>query len=59
MLKKLSLVRLKLAFCTTCVVSVLVLAQGPSFVRLRRALLRQRGVHKVRGKVMVTLREVE
>ena len=24
-------VRLKLAFCTTCVVRVLVLAQGPSF----------------------------
>ena len=33
-------VRLKLAFCTTCAVRVLVLAQGPSFLRLRRALLR-------------------
>ena len=28
-------VRLKLAFCTTCAVRVLVLAQGPSFVRLK------------------------
>ena len=36
-------VRLKLAFCTTCAVRVLVLAQGPSFLRLRRALLRRRG----------------
>jgi hypothetical protein len=36
-------VRLKLAFCTTCAVRVLVLAQGPSFWRLRRALLRRRG----------------
>jgi hypothetical protein len=35
-------VRLKLAFCTTCAVCVLVLAQGPSFLRLRRALLRRR-----------------
>ena len=35
----LSIVRLKLAFCTTCAVRVLVLAQGPSFLRLRRALL--------------------
>jgi hypothetical protein len=41
--------RLKLAFCTTHAVCVLVLAQGPSFMRLRRALLRQRGVHKMRG----------
>ena len=49
-LDKISLsVRLKLAFYTTCVVCVLVLAQGPSFIRLRRALLRQRGVHKMRG----------
>jgi hypothetical protein len=52
-------VRLKLAFCMTYAVYVLVLAQGPSFMRLRRALLRQRGVYKVRGKVMVILREVE
>ena len=52
-------VRLKLAFCMTYAVCVLVLAQGPSFIRLRRALLRQRGVYKVRGKVTVTLREVE
>ena len=35
-----SIVRLKLAFCTTCVVRVLVLAQGPSFLRLRRALVK-------------------
>jgi hypothetical protein len=42
-------VRLKLAFCTTCAVRVLVLAQGPSFVRLRRALLRRKGIHKMRG----------
>ena len=32
----------------TFAVCVLVLAQGPSFIRLRRALLRQRGVHKIR-----------
>ena len=37
------LVRLKLAFGTTCAVRVPVLAQGPSFLRLRRALLRRRG----------------
>ena len=42
-------VRFKLAFCTTCAVCVLVLAQGPSFVRLERALLRQRGVYKTKG----------
>ena len=36
-------VRLKLAFCTTCAVRVPVLAQRPSFLRLRRALLRRRG----------------
>ena len=35
-------VRLKLAFCMTCAFRVLVLAQGPSFLGLRRALLRQR-----------------
>ena len=33
-------VRLKLAFCTTCAVRVLVLAQGPSFLRLRRAFVK-------------------
>ena len=44
-----TLVRLKLAFCTTCAVRVLVLAQGPSFLRLRRALLRRKGIHKMRG----------
>ena len=37
------IVRLKLAFCITCAVYVLVLAQGPSFVRLKRAWLRWRG----------------
>ena len=52
-------VRLKLAFYTTYAICVLVLPQGPSFVRLRRALLRQRGIHKMRGKVVVTSREVE
>jgi hypothetical protein len=49
-------VRLKLAFCMTCAVRVLVLAQGPSFLRLRRALLRQKGIHKMRG-VRQLLRE--
>jgi hypothetical protein len=49
-------VRLKLAFCTTCAVCVPVLAQGPSFLRLRRALLRQKGIHKMRG-VQRSLRE--
>ena len=34
---KAEIVRLKLAFCTTCAIRVLVLAQGPSFLRLRRA----------------------
>ena len=52
-------VRLKLAFCTTCVVQVLVLAQGPSFLRLRRALLRRRGDSQVERRAMITLGKVK
>ena len=52
-------VRLKLAFCTTCAVRVLVLAQGPSFLRLRRALLRQRGDSQDERSATVTSGGVE
>ena len=52
-------VRLKLAFCTTCAVRVLVLAQGPSFLRLRRALLRRRGDSQDKRSAMITLGGVE
>ena len=52
-------VRLKLAFCTTCAVHVLVIAQGPSFLRLLRAWLRQRGDSQDERNTTVTSREVE
>ena len=52
-------VRLKLAFCMTCVVRVLVLAQGPSFLRLRRALLGQKGDSQVERKVTITSGKVK
>ena len=52
-------VRLKLAFCTTCVVRVLVLAQGPSFRRLRRALLRRRGDSQDKRNATITSGGVE
>ena len=52
-------VRLKLAFCTTCAVRVLVLAQGPSFLRLRRALLRRRGDSQDKRNATITSGGVE
>ena len=52
-------VRLKLAFCTTCAVRVLVLAQGPSFLRLRRALLRRRGDSQDKRSATITSGGVE
>ena len=52
-------VRLKLAFCMTCAVRVLVLAQGPSFLRLRRALLGQRGDSQGKRNATVTSGGVE
>ena len=52
-------VRLKLAFCTTCAVHVLVLAQGPSFWRLRRAWLRRRGDSQDERSATVTSGGVE
>ena len=52
-------VRLKLAFCMTCAVRVLVLAQGPSFSRLRRALLGQRGDSQVERKATITSGKVK
>ena len=52
-------VRLKLAFCTTCAVRVLVLAQGPSFLRLRRALLGRRGDSQDKRNAMITSGGVE
>ena len=52
-------VRLKLAFCTTCAICVLVLAQGPSFVRLRRALLGQRGVSQEERSATITSGKVK
>ena len=52
-------VRLKLAFCMTCAVRVLVLAQGPSFLRLRRALLRRRGDSQDERSATITSGGVE
>ena len=52
-------VRLKLAFCTTCAVRILVLAQGPSFLRLRGALLRRRGDSQDKRSVTITSGGVE
>ena len=52
-------VRLKLAFCTTCAVRILVLAQGPSFLRLRRALLRRRGDLQDKRSATITSGGVE
>ena len=52
-------VRLKLAFCTTCAVRVPVLAQGPSFLRLRRALVRRRGDSQDERSATVTSGGVE
>ena len=52
-------VRLKLAFCTTCAVRILVLAQGPNFWRLRRALLRQRGDSQDERSATITSGGVE
>ena len=52
-------VRLKLAFCTTCAVRVLVLAQGPSFLRLRRALLGRRGDSQDERSATITSGGVE
>ena len=52
-------VRLKLAFCTTCAFRVLVLAQGPSFLGLRRALLRRRGGSQDKRSATLTLEGVE
>ena len=52
-------VRLKLAFCTTCAFRVLVLAQGPSFVRLRRALSGRRGGSQDKRSATLTSEGVE
>ena len=43
----------------TCVVRVLVLAQGPSFLRLRRALLGRRGDSQVERKATITSGKVK
>ena len=54
-----SYVRLKLAFCMTCAFRVLVLAQGPSFLGLRRALLRWRGGSQDKRSATLTSEGVE
>ena len=52
-------VRLKLAFCMTCVVQVPVLAQRLSFLRLRRALLGQREDSQDERKATITSGKVK
>ena len=52
-------VRLKLAFCTTCVVRVLVLAQGPSFFETQEGLVKAKGDSQDKGNVTITSGGVE
>ena len=52
-------VRLKLAFCTTCAVCVLVLAQGPSFFETLEGLVKAKGDSQDERNTMVTSGRVE